>query len=78
MSEGTDLLSTPSTLLQAMLGSTATFRPGQEEAIGALLDNQNTLVVMPTGAGKSLIYQIAGLLSCPYRKCRTYRTPSMR
>ena len=40
----------------------ATFRPGQAEAIGALLDGQNALVVMPTGAGKSLIYQIASLL----------------
>ncbi len=38
-----------------------TFRPGQEEAIGCLLAGQHTLVVMPTGAGKSLIYQLASL-----------------
>ncbi|MCX7671585.1 MAG: RecQ family ATP-dependent DNA helicase, partial [Anaerolineae bacterium] len=37
------------------------FRPGQEEAIHALLAGQHTVVVMPTGAGKSLIYQLAGL-----------------
>jgi len=37
------------------------FRPGQEEAIGCLLAGQHTLVVMPTGAGKSLIYQLAAL-----------------
>lgn len=37
------------------------FRPGQEEAIGALLAGQHTVVVMSTGAGKSLIYQLAGL-----------------
>lgn len=37
------------------------FRPGQQEAIRNLLDNQNTLVVMPTGAGKSLIFQLAAL-----------------
>jgi ATP-dependent DNA helicase RecQ len=38
------------------------FRPGQEEAILAILDGRDTLVVKPTGSGKSAIYQIAGLL----------------
>lgn len=38
-----------------------TFRPGQAEAIQCLLSGQHTLVVMPTGAGKSLIYQLAAL-----------------
>jgi ATP-dependent DNA helicase RecQ len=38
-----------------------TFRPGQEEAIQHLLAGQHTLAVMPTGAGKSLIYQFAAL-----------------
>lgn len=37
-------------------------RPGQEEAIRALLNKTDTLVVMPTGSGKSAIYQVAGLL----------------
>jgi ATP-dependent DNA helicase RecQ len=37
------------------------FRPGQQEAIQSLLAGQHTLVVMPTGTGKSLIFQIAGL-----------------
>lgn len=37
------------------------FRPGQVEAIQNLLDGKHTLVVMPTGAGKSLIYQLAAL-----------------
>ena len=37
-------------------------RPGQEEAIQSLLDGRDTLVVKPTGSGKSAIYQIAGLL----------------
>jgi len=37
-------------------------RPGQEEAITALLDGHDALVVQPTGSGKSAIYQIAGRL----------------
>ena len=37
-------------------------RPGQEEAIRSLLDANDTLVVQPTGAGKSAIYQIAGII----------------
>jgi ATP-dependent DNA helicase RecQ len=39
----------------------AAFRPGQAEAIAHLLAGRHTLVVMPTGAGKSLIYQLAAL-----------------
>ena len=39
----------------------AAFRTGQAEAIQNLLAGQHTLVVMPTGAGKSLIYQLAAL-----------------
>jgi ATP-dependent DNA helicase RecQ len=37
-------------------------RPGQREAVRAVLDGRDTLVVMATGAGKSAIYQIAGWL----------------
>jgi ATP-dependent DNA helicase RecQ len=36
--------------------------PGQEEAIGDLLDGHDVLLVSPTGSGKSLAYQLAGLL----------------
>jgi len=37
-------------------------RPGQAEAVRALLEGRDTLAVMPTGSGKSAIYQLAGLL----------------
>jgi ATP-dependent DNA helicase RecQ len=36
--------------------------PGQERAVQALLDGRDVLLVAPTGAGKSLAYQLAGLL----------------
>ncbi len=35
-------------------------RPGQEQAVEAILNGEDCLVVMPTGSGKSAIYQIAG------------------
>ncbi len=34
--------------------------PGQAEAIDAVVGGRDTLVVFPTGAGKSAVYQIAG------------------
>ena len=40
----------------------AELRPGQREAIASVLEGRDTLVVMPTGAGKSAIYQTAGVL----------------
>ncbi|MFH1902491.1 MAG: RecQ family ATP-dependent DNA helicase [Candidatus Omnitrophota bacterium] len=39
----------------------SSFRAGQKEAIQSLLSGHHTLAVMPTGAGKSLIFQLVAL-----------------
>jgi len=47
----------PREVLGAVFGF-QTFRPGQEEIISAVLAGRDCIGVMPTGAGKSLTYQI--------------------
>ena len=39
-----------------------TFRPGQEEIIEAILNGRDAMAIMPTGAGKSVCYQVPALL----------------
>ena len=38
------------------------FRPGQETLVDALLEGRDCLGIMPTGAGKSMCYQVPALM----------------
>jgi ATP-dependent DNA helicase RecQ len=53
-------------LLRDVFGHPA-FRAGQETAVGAALEGRDSLVVMPTGSGKSLCYQLPALGACASR-----------
>jgi ATP-dependent DNA helicase RecQ len=48
-------------VLRARFGFTD-FRPGQERAVASVLAGHDTLVVLPTGGGKSVCYQIPALV----------------
>jgi ATP-dependent DNA helicase RecQ len=52
-----EFLATAQRVLQDVFGY-ATFRPGQAEVIEAVLQGRDCIAVMPTGAGKSLTFQI--------------------
>jgi ATP-dependent DNA helicase RecQ len=56
------MLNTPIKILNEFFGYD-NFKKGQLEIIEAVLEYNNVLVVLPTGAGKSICYQIPALLS---------------
>src|SRR5207248_2818491 len=51
----------PHAALHRIFGFPA-FRPGQQDAVTAALTDRDALVVMPTGSGKSLCYQLPALM----------------
>ena len=53
--------SEPAEALREVFGFPA-FRPGQREAVEAAVAGRDVLVVMPTGSGKSLCYQLPALM----------------
>ena len=53
--------SEPDAALREVFGFPA-FRRGQREAVRAAIDGRDVLVVMPTGSGKSLCYQLPALM----------------
>ncbi len=57
LAEGARQQGTPIEILETIFGYDQ-FRAGQEEIIQAILSGQDSIGVMPTGAGKSLTYQI--------------------
>jgi ATP-dependent DNA helicase RecQ len=50
-----------SALVRTVFGL-STLRPGQQAVIDAVMAKQHTLAIMPTGAGKSLCYQVPAML----------------
>ena len=52
---------TPESILQSVFGFSS-FRNGQKEAINVLMSGNDSVVVIPTGGGKTVIYSIPTLM----------------
>ncbi|HUH08024.1 MAG TPA: RecQ family ATP-dependent DNA helicase [Egibacteraceae bacterium] len=55
-------LSRVDSALKAHFPELGSFLPGQREALEAVLAGRDVVAVLPTGGGKTLVYQLAGLL----------------
>jgi ATP-dependent DNA helicase RecQ len=53
-------------VLQGTFGHAA-FRAGQEDAVGAAVSGRDAVVVLPTGLGKSMCYQVPALVAAQHR-----------
>ena len=56
-----DIYSTPEEVLKVLFGYNS-FKTGQKQVIDSILSGRDVLAVMPTGAGKSVCYQIPAML----------------
>ena len=56
-----DVPQTPESVLKRYYGYDS-FRPGQEDVVRQILAGRDVLAIMPTGAGKSLCYQVPAML----------------
>lgn len=56
-----EVMATPLDILIQSFGHNE-FRPGQEDIVDYILEGRNVLAVMPTGAGKSICYQVPSQL----------------
>ncbi len=54
-------MTTPELILKKYWGFDS-FRPVQQDIINSVLEGQDTLALLPTGGGKSICYQVPGLL----------------
>lgn len=66
------LLDTPDEVLTALkLFGYTEFRPGQEKTVMRILSGLSTLLILSTGSGKSLCYQLPAYLYRKHMKCIT-------
>ena len=56
-----NIAATPKSILKEVFGYDS-FRDGQEKIIHSILQGNDSLAIMPTGAGKSICYQVPALM----------------